>query len=601
MQKSLNNAFPIIARYYTDDLGVTVVWGGNQPATKNKVLYLPMLTDESQTMILVALGWTAHESAHIKYSDDGVYDKAEAEALFIVRFMNMLEDIRIEKRMMAEHFSTVHPLTVMVKEVIAGGRDFGGQNEATLLMNACLIIGRARLLNQPLQAEAAIIEPEFKKVFGVGRSTKVLGLLSQVADLPDTEAVYQMTHRMLDVLAEDEDQQKPPTQPQQPQSPQNQPQQQSSGEPGPGQDGNDQDQDSQPKSNGFGAGDKGNSKDDPALSGSPASGASDGQNMKKKILSASDDDLKDAISDVASLASDMVATVVDHQTPVPSLVIKDPIGSELQAMRVFKNGQAASMGLRQVMSSLIQGSRNARASLRSSGTKIEGSRLARVRVGENRIFRRQEPVQRTNAAIQLVLDGSTSMAMKIVGPNENLDVLSDAEREAVINARKSALQIAEESAYAILTALEGISGVTTGAMIFPKSHGRENAVGVLKRHSQNLANAFREGRFGQVPCGSTPLSNAMWPAAGDLLKAKGERKVMIVITDGDPDHADSARNMVDRCRASGIEVFAIAFGSANTRKLQDIFGDNHWEFLTDLCQLRNALNNLVQQVLIQAA
>ena len=47
MQKSLNNAFPIIARYYTDDLGVTVVWGGNQPATKNKVLYLPMLTDES--------------------------------------------------------------------------------------------------------------------------------------------------------------------------------------------------------------------------------------------------------------------------------------------------------------------------------------------------------------------------------------------------------------------------------------------------------------------------------------------------------------------------------------------------------------------------
>ena len=180
-------------------------------------------------------------------------------------------------------------------------------------------------------------------------------------------------------------------------------------------------------------------------------------------------------------------------------------------------------------------------------------------------------------------------------------MLSGAEREAVINARKSALQIAEESAFAILTALEGISGVTTGAMIFPKSHGRESAVGVLKRHSQNLANAFREGRFGQVPCGSTPLSNAMWPAAGDLLKAKGERKVMIVITDGDPDHADSARNMVDRCRASGIEVFAIAFGSANTRKLQDIFGDNHWEFLTDLCQLRNALNNLVQQVLIQAA
>lgn len=71
---------------------------------------------------------------------------------------------------------------------------------------------------------------------------------------------------MLDVLAEERINKKPSTQPQQPQSPQNQPQQRSSGEPGPGQDGNDQDLDSQPKSNGFGAGDKGDIKDDPALS-----------------------------------------------------------------------------------------------------------------------------------------------------------------------------------------------------------------------------------------------------------------------------------------------------------------------------------------------
>lgn len=50
---------------------------------------------------------------------------------------------------------------------------------------------------------------------------------------------------------------------------------------------------------------------------------------------------------------------------------------------------------------------------------------------------------------------------------------------------------------------------------------------------------------------------------------------MIVITDGDPDHADLARNMVDRCRASGIEVFAIAFGSAKHQKASGCFGDNH--------------------------
>lgn len=606
MKNSLHNAFPIIARYYCDDLGVKVVWGGDQPCTKDNIIYMPML-EPSPVMLNVALGFTAHESAHIKYSDSSVYDKAALEQPFVVRFMNMLEDVRIEKRMMADHFSTIQPLSVTAKEVLGGDRDLSGFSEAVLLLNGCLMVGRAKLLNQPIQREADNLMLKMREVFGPGRSTKIFGLLSQVVGLPDTEAVYQLTHRILNVLDEEEPDDKQNQNPNQPSPNPGQ------GDSSPGQGDQPQNStangadDSSPDGNtggtdtsnpDVGSGSGGDLDPDESGDGDPQSaGASSGKGvgdgLKQKILSASDVDLANAHSDLGSEAAKLISTAIDRTTPTPASVVKGAIGSSLQGSVVVKNGQLASMGLRQVLNGLIQGSRDARVSLRRTGSKIDSSRLAQVRVGENRIFRRQEPVQRTNAAIELLLDGSGSMGSKVSG--------SQISPGAANQKARTAMQIAEEATVAILTALEGIPGVSTGAMVFPRNDGRGTAVGVLKRHDQRLVGAIQEGRFGLTETGSTPLANAIWPAAGDLLKAKGERKVMIVITDGDPDSPEQAKVMVDRCKATGIDVFAIAFGKANMASLQQIFGADKWKFLSDLAELRNALNSLVQQVLTQAA
>ena len=97
------------------------------------------------------------------------------------------------------------------------------------------------------------------------------------------------------------------------------------------------------------------------------------------------------------------------------------------------------------------------------------------------------------------------------------------------------------------------------------------------------------------------MASAMWPAAGDLLRAKGQRKVLIISTDGDPRNVTDVIDMVARCRASGIEVFAIAYGEAKATNLQLMFGTGHWQLLDDLGQLRSALQALVQRVLTQAA
>ncbi|RNF58565.1 VWA domain-containing protein [Pseudomonas aeruginosa] len=75
---------------------------------------------------------------------------------------------------------------------------------------------------------------------------------------------------------------------------------------------------------------------------------------------------------------------------------------------------------------------------------------------------------------------------------------------------------------------------------------------------------------------------------------------MMVVTDGDPNCADEARDMVARCSATGIEVFAIAFGRINIDKLNAVYGKN-WKFLASVDQLRNALYEVVKNVLTHKA
>ncbi|NMY92745.1 VWA domain-containing protein [Pseudomonas oryzihabitans] len=570
MQRSLSNAFPIIARYFCDDLGVRIEFGGNQPATKDKVIYQPVLKDESPRMVNVSLGWTAHESAHIKYSDDEPYELAYAVSPFMGRFLNLLEDLRIEKRMMEDHYCAIEPLRVTAQEVFHKPWSADGKSEAVVLHDACLIIGRARLLNQPIEEVAVVLDAALANTFGAGRRAKILGLLSTVTGLPDTAGVYQLAHRILDVLDEEEPQQPDAGTDPDP-TPQGQDQGPQQGQAQPGQGGDQGDSGDSDQAGQDGA---------EAASGQPGADKQGTQpSLKQRVVNADSQAMQDALGDVSSQAATLIGANAGGTSSTPSSVLAHAVGSQALQQDVVINGRAASMGLRQVLNGLIQGSQNARVTVRKTGSRLDTASLARVRVGENRIFRKQEPVQRTNAAIQLLLDGSGSMGGKTGG--------------------RKPIQVAEEACFAMLTALEGIAGVTSGAMVFPR--GDREQVGVLKRHGQNLASAVAEQRFGLTASGGTPLASAMWPAAGDLLRAKGQRKVLIISTDGDPRNVTDVIDMVARCRASGIEVFAIAYGDANATKLQQMFGTGHWQLLDDLGQLRSALQALVQRVLTQAA
>lgn len=610
MKNSLKNALPIVARHFADDVGVQLVWGADRAHTWGKTIYLPNLKDEEGVNKL-ALGFTCHESAHQMHSDQPVYSEAALEPPFVVKFMNVLEDVRIEGLMMGKYPATRDWLSHTVKVVLGGKVECGNLTPAQLLHNAALLIGRSRLLNQPVHAEAESIAGVLRTEFGTGRSTKILALLSKIPSCDSTRAVYHLTHQILDVLDEDE-----PEEPEEPTPPgdadesdgddnQGQPGDdsdgQSGGDSGGDQDGaggdkgddqgqsgkSDQGGDQDGASQGGGKGAPSQEEGDDAGAGAGAESGDDANggsgSLKQKVLSAGKAECDELVSDLG----DAVANILDREADVsancsPASVIRTSVGSEMLGHQTLQNGRSASVGLKQVLLGLIQGSRNCRPSARRTGKSIDGSRLARVPVGESRIFRRTEPVQRVNAAFQILLDASGSMGYS-----------SDSAVKP--------MRIAEESVCALLCALEGIQGVSTGAMVFPRTGPAGDSVGVLKRHNQTLQQSMRENRFGIVESGGTPLAEAIWPAAGDVLSAKGERKVLVVITDGDPNNEAAATEMVSRCRSSGIEVFAIAFGRINTQTLERVFGQGNWKFISDLNLLRSALDQLVRSVLTQTA
>ena len=53
------------------------------------------------------------------------------------------------------------------------------------------------------------------------------------------------------------------------------------------------------------------------------------------------------------------------------------------------------------------------------------------------------------------------------------------------------------------------------------------------------------------------MAEAIWYAAFELSKTREDRKMLIVLTDGEPDNKDSAEAVIELCENSGIEVIGI--------------------------------------------
>jgi cobalamin biosynthesis protein CobT len=190
---------------------------------------------------------------------------------------------------------------------------------------------------------------------------------------------------------------------------------------------------------------------------------------------------------------------------------------------------------------LVQASQTTAARTVRRGNRLDPSKLYRVGVKDDRIFARREEKVAPNTAMHLLVDLSGSMGF---------ETLHDGRTRP-----KDDYQVALDAAMALALALEPINGVSCAATAFPSQKGGQDRVTRILSHGDRVAR--RTGAFVQSARGGTPMTGALWYAAADLLARREERKVILTITDGQPADQDSAKDMVRKATAAGVEMIGV--------------------------------------------
>lgn len=615
--KSLIGSLPIYAQHLAELTGVKVHVEGVQARTDGKNVYVPFTEDD----LPLSFGYIAHECSHVRNTDMDCF-LGTAPKPFRQNLLNILEDIRIERLSMDQYPGTESDIRYLNRKVLLEPFRPEQVEDAPVLhvIHNSILYGGYWLLQEPqLEVPARAYMDRMEDLIGTDLKDQIMILVQNTLKCASTKEVLSLVDSIIDLLPSEED--KPDDEQSKPgenseSNPQN------SQESGGGDQGQDEKTDGD--ASGFGKGDEtnnsepgsgsnsGDSKEEgnpdskqKSSSGGPSNSSGHDQsqpgegsdahqpgqesaqssngtskpspiasNLREQANDATVADLKGLISEVGDRAGELLGFSAAREGAYLrpfTLGGRASNRSDTASRRRVQMGIEQSSGLRQCLNGLLQAQIDCRVRLKRQGKRIDTGRIAMMKGGETRVFRSKARAERQSAAVEILLDKSTSM--------------------------KDAIDEAESAVYAVLRALEGLPLVTTGAMAFPnKSSDGVERNALIKSPKEALIKAVSEGGFGAMPEGGTPLAQALWPAAVEVLRAKGEKKILFVITDGEPTGGRAAaKEMVERCELSGIEVIALGFGSATDLVLKQLF--TQYRAVGEVSRLKNTLFELVREAL----
>jgi len=562
--QTLNNSFPIVAAALGNKFGVKVSVGGEDAYTTGDRIHLPALDTDDSNIKDVAWGYLAHEAAHVRFTDFGEFRNAATSPLR-KHIVNILEDIRIEKSMQ-EPYPGTKRTTEKVTEYLVQTDAYGfvtkdqEPHPANVLSQFLLFRLRNDVLGQKaLSSLADSAESLLEDTFPAGAVTRLFGLLSDVPSLRETRDCVRLADQILRMIQEE--QEKAEEQARQ----QSQQQQSSSsnagGQSDPSDDADKDDQsddsssgtdDSQPnqstqpddadQSNTSDADDDNADQQSGQGATSSHAGADDQSQdaeqlaqILSSVLSAGQDDLPDDLFEAAQeLLGQQPRNSYDSEVHLPQAM--EPNRNPSIGNAILNRALSESGKIRASLQGLIQSSRYERPVNKRSGNRIDGRKLVRLSQGDSRVFERRTHKQAPNTALHLLVDASGSMNIR-PNPNDQLRLID----------------LAMDSAVALALALEGISGVNPAITRFP--HGDTDNVNPLLKHGQKVR--LNASAFSAITNGGTPLHTALWYAAASVMATKEDRKVIMVLTDGEPDDYDAAKSVIRRCEATGIELVGV--------------------------------------------
>ncbi|MGH8159352.1 MAG: cobaltochelatase CobT-related protein [Rhodanobacter sp.] len=537
MKKSSDvlRSLPILAVAFGRRHGIEVVIGGNRAYTDYRKIHLPTLPlDASEDLEALAYGYLSHETGHIEFTDPNA--KLEAKSDLELSFYRVFEDVRMEAARNARYVGSAQRLSELV--VVLAKQGVWGNPQAIASASEGDVIGfgalarlRAGLLGQPIGEYADMWEPRLDKILGTKGRVKFNALLADTADLTCTKDSVLHARKLVTLL---EDLANEPEESSEPDDSTDD----SNEEEVTGSQGSDQGGSNGSQSP---SGDGDHDADVSSGNGQGNTGAAQATQQDreavKRALASQAGDLRP--TDVGDIVANELSQQANQE--VAKAGKAGGAGTVSQQLRVnqaddgasqFAEVAAVSQTLRTRLRARMEGISRVRPIRKDWGSRFDPMAAAGFLRGESKLFGHRTNRRKVNTAISLLLDSSGSMSGRIT-----------AARQAVL---------------AMAHGFEQIQGVVTAAAAFPE-------VSVMKEFHEKTGRVER--RFDVSAKGGTPMGQAMVWAMSGLAVRKESRKMMVIVTDGEPDDVSGVQLLVRRLKASGVECIGVGIGTESVRRL----------------------------------
>ncbi|EGR0547521.1 VWA domain-containing protein [Vibrio cholerae] len=551
MNHPLKNALPIVAAAYGEKFGVKVLIQGQDAFTDGERIVIPTANPDDPHYQQIAWGYLAHEAAHIRHTNFYMVQKASSKPIRKA-LLNIIEDVRIENELAKDYPGTRRSISQVIEYMVDTQQmcvpeqlEPASNLQAWLLFRLrCHFLGQKALT--PLYQT---VDERVRQLFPAAAMSRLSAMLTAVPSLASTGEVLKLVDAIVAMLEEES---RPP-------------QDESDAD-----SGNDIGQDASNDSNN--SSDSQTPEADSSATGDAAeTGDSDNSDQADNLRQALEAGAAQFEPDTFAQVAEVLSEQAEGHQGVTPLSLPQAEQAMLGDETILTLSASESAQIRARLRGMVQSSQDNRNHAKRHGLRVATHRLAASQAGESRLFIQRQPRIAPNAAVHLLVDISGSMGKPIGEGNRKY------------------FHVANEAALALAMALEGIPGVVPAVSYFPGIH-QEVSIALLPKQSVR----HRAACFDQKPRGCTPMAQAMWFAANSLLAQKQKRKLMIVLTDGDPDDWAATHDIVDRCRRSGFELLGIGI---QTRSVEKFFPQSI--VINDVKDLKRELFEVTQQLLIQ--
>lgn len=607
-QSVLIQSLPIIAKALGRNMGVRVEVNAGRARTDGNVIYLPELPINDPGVETLGLGLLIHEAGHIRYSDfsDRFYTNFKASKPLARSLSGAMEDIRMELCVIRDYPGARVRLEELMAKLVTDGFFTGctdNDDPVTVLKGYVLYYLRAYVLGQSAlatfadNAQALMVKLVTPLAFA-----RINSVIARVSSTNSELEILALAQELTSVLEEEVERQSPQQEPS-PDTDDSEDESEGSDEAtsqGDNEENSDNSQDNSPSnSDSQKDGQQGSNEND----GSPQGGSADSgdssedQNTQETLPSNTDDmnpeeleqakqamremleseeessmgDLSDAFSSLVKNEIEVAERVRSNYSVNSTATDVSDVFKALDHQKALDEAQAATSALRTRMIRLVQSNAKAKRKTSRHGRRINDRKVSRIAVGNPSVFKSVSKKKAVNTAVQLLVDVSGSM--------------------------NNVLELAMKSSLSITAALKAIPHLSSGTALFPGY--LDSAVTVMTSHEQSVQNTA--GYYPKVvDHGYTPLLPALVWSGDALQERKESRKILIVITDGDPDNKKGCEDMLQRLRSGGIEVYGLGLGVAH-KTMNDLFGADNSTVINSIEELAQATFSLLENTLYKAA